>query len=325
MFESINTDTIDIKEILDLKKDAKVVMMSGHVRPDGDCVGACVAVKKYIEKVRPDLEVYAYLSVVPKVFSYMNAEDVITTTLPDKKADIFFALDLSSPDRMGDARAYFDDADLKVVMDHHVSNEGFGDVNVIDPHGSSACELLYHHMEKDYIDKKIAEALYTGIVTDTGGFCFPDTKKSTMIVAGELMEIGINFQEIIDSNLNNRTYTQSQLLGRALTESMFTFDRKCIFTTITMDMMNLYEAETEDIEGIVEELRATIGVEVAILLHQIGFKEYKVSLRSKDYVDVSKIAVFFGGGGHLRAAGVEMYGSHRDVLNNLLTELESQI
>ena len=102
-------------------------------------------------------------------------------------------------------------------------------------------------------------------------------------------------------------------------------DGKCIVATITRRMMEFYEAKTEDIEGIVDQLRITQGVEVAILLHEIGVQEYKVSLRSNDYIDVSKIASFFGGGGHVKAAGFTMRGSAHDVVNNITGHIESQM
>ncbi len=139
------------------------------------------------------------------------------------------------------------------------------------------------------------------------------------------MDKGIPFYDYIDKCMYEKTYTQIQLLGRTLLASMRVMDGKCIVAVITKRMMEFYGAKTEDIEGIIDQLRITKGVEVAVLLHEIGEQEYKVSMRSNDYIDVSKIAAFFGGGGHIRAAGCTMQGSMYDVVNNLTEHIEVQM
>ena len=140
-----------------------------------------------------------------------------------------------------------------------------------------------------------------------------------------LMEKGIPFWDYIDKCFYERTYTQAQLLGRTLLASMRVFDGKCIVATITRRMMEFYGAKTEDIEGIVDQLRITKGIEVAILLHETDEQCYKVSMRSNDYVDVGKVASYFNGGGHVKAAGCTMLGSIHDVINNLTEQLAFQM
>lgn len=139
------------------------------------------------------------------------------------------------------------------------------------------------------------------------------------------MEKGIPFWNYIDKCFYERTYTQAQLLGRTLLASMRVFDGKCIVATITRRMMEFYGAKTEDIEGIVDQLRITKGIEVAILLHETDEQCYKVSMRSNDYVDVGKVASYFNGGGHVKAAGCTMLGSIHDVINNLTEQLAFQM
>ncbi len=180
-------------------------------------------------------------------------------------------------------------------------------------------------MAEEDIDTRIAEALYIGIIFDSGVFRYSNTSKHTMEVAGALMQKGIPFWKYIDEYFYQRTYTQTQLLGRTLLGSMLILDGRCIVATITRRMMEFYEAETEDIDGIVDQLRITKGVEVAILLHEIGEQEYKVSLRSNQYVDVSKVAVYFSGGGHKKASGFTMRGSLHDVINNITPHIELQL
>lgn len=197
--------------------------------------------------------------------------------------------------------------------------------NFIDVSASSTCEVLYGMMDEKAIGKETAAALYIGIAFDTGVFRHSNTSKRTMEIAGKLMDKGIPFYDYIDKCMYEKTYTQIQLLGRTLLASMRVMDGKCIVAVITKRMMEFYGAKTEDIEGIIDQLRITKGVEVAVLLHEIGEQEYKVSMRSNDYIDVSKIAAFFGGGGHIRAAGCTMQGSMYDVVNNLTEHIEVQM
>ena len=190
---------------------------------------------------------------------------------------------------------------------------------------SSTCEVLFEMMANEEIDFDIASALYIGIIFDSGVFRYSNTSARTMEIAGNLMEKGIPFWNYIDKCFYQRTYTQTQLLGRTLLTSMRLMDKKCIVANITRRMMDFYGAKTEDIEGIIDQLRVTKGVEVAILLHETDEQEYKVSLRSNDYVDVGAIASYFGGGGHKKASGFTMRGSIHDVVNNITEQLERQM
>jgi len=196
---------------------------------------------------------------------------------------------------------------------------------VVVADASSTCEVLYDQLDDGKIDKAIAECLYTGIIHDTGVFKYSCTSAHTMEIAGKLMAKGIDFGAIIDNSFYKKTYIQNQILGRALLESITFFDGKCIFSAIRENEMKFYGVEGKDMDGIIDQLRLTEGVEVAIFLYQTGAQEFKVSLRSQYIVDVSKIAAFFGGGGHVRAAGCTMSGSIHDVINNLSLHIEKQL
>ena len=136
---------------------------------------------------------------------------------------------------------------------------------------------------------------------------------------------GVDFGSIIDDSFYRKTYIQNQILGRALLESITFLDGRCIFSAIRQNVMELYGVDGRDMDGIIDQLRLTEGVEAAIFLYQTGAQEYKVSLRSQSIVDVSKIAAFFGGGGHVRAAGCTMSGSIHDVINNLSLHIAKQL
>ena len=189
---------------------------------------------------------------------------------------------------------------------------------------------LYHKgvdtlkMCNEKIDKAVAECIYTGIIHDTGVFKYSCTSLHTMEIAGKMMQMGIDYSDIIDNSFYKKTYVQNQILGRALLESVLFYDKKCIFSSVTRDEMNFYGVTGKELGGIIEQLRLTEGVEVAIFLYETGDDEYKVSLRSKKEIDVSAIAVAFGGGGHVRAAGFLAKGTVHDIINRIGEMIEEQ-
>ena len=151
------------------------------------------------------------------------------------------------------------------------------------------------------------------------------TDAETMEIAGKLIAFGIPFGKIIDDSFYRKTYKQLQIMGRCLMESVRIMDGRCLFSIVRQNVMKLYEAKPSDLDGIIDEMRTTEGVEVAILLDEREPGEFKVSMRSNEIVDVSVIARYFGGGGHVRAAGCAIKGSAFDVINNLTGHIEKQL
>ena len=307
-------------------QNVKTVAIAGHIRPDGDCTGACLAVYCYIRENFPDIRTDVYLeSMNPNFLFLKGAKDVKTACTEDKTYDLFISLDVSERERLGDAGKYLDTAARSVCIDHHITNPGFAAQNWVDAKASSTCELVWESMEEERISKEIAEALYMGIVSDTGVFQYTNTTEKTMRIAGSLMAKGIDFSRIIEDTFYRKTYVQNQVLGRALLESILLLDGKIIVGRMRQKDMEFYGVGPSDLDGIVSQLRVTAGVEVAIFLYETGNHEYKVSLRSNGPVDVSAVCAYFGGGGHVKAAGCTMHGSLYDVVNNLTLHIEKQL
>ncbi len=306
--------------------DVKSVGIAGHIRPDGDCVGACMGLYLYLKANYPEIETDVYLEEPKAGFSFIRDLDQIRTEYDEtKKYDVFFILDTSEKNRIGVALSGYESAKRTVCIDHHISNKGFGEVNIIKPEISSASELLYTLLEKEKITKEAAAAIYTGIVHDTGVFQYSSTSPQTMRIAAELMEMGIDFSRIIDKSFYEKSYVQNQILGRCLMESILIMKGKVIVGYIRKRDMEFYGVEPKDLDGIVQQLRATKGVEVAIFIYEVKTQEFKVSLRSNGDVDVNGVASYFGGGGHVKAAGCTMQGSVYDVINNLTLPIEKQL
>lgn len=315
--------TIVLQDVL---KDKRRIAMGGHVRPDGDCVGSCMGLYLYLKEQFPQIHTDVYLEEVPEAYRMISGTDEVKTQIPEEETyDLFICLDCGDVKRLGFSEPLFEKAGETLCIDHHISNEAFADYNYIVPDASSTSELIFTLLEKEKISKAVAEALYMGIVHDTGVFQYSCTSPETMEIAAELMRKGINGSEIIEKTYYEKTYIQNQILGRALLESMLIMDKRCIVSVIRQRSMRFFQAQPTDLEGIVSQLRQTKGVKVAIFLHEIEPQKFKVSLRSKGAVDVSVIAKHFGGGGHVRAAGVTMSGSSHDVINNITARIALQL
>lgn len=307
-------------------EEAQTIGISGHRRPDGDCVGACLGLYNYIRDVYPDKDVTIYLESIKKEYQFLRYSDTLNHSFTDKKElDLFVALDCADEERLGDYGVYAKKAEKVFCVDHHISNKGFGDSCIIVPDASSTCEVLFDQFDYDKISQSCAEALYMGIVHDTGVFKHTNTTRKTMHIAGDLVAKGLNTSHIIDDTFYRKSYAQNQIMGRALIESIQLLGGKILFSIISKSMLKFYGVSGADLDGIIDQLRMTEGVECAILIYEIGLHKYKVSLRSNDYVDVSKVAAGFGGGGHIRAAGCTMMGLPRDVINNLTLPISKQM
>lgn len=299
--------------------------ISGHVRPDGDCVGSCLALAGYLKKALPGTDIKVYLEKPAEIFNIIAGFEDIVTDFPDEEIfDVYFALD-SDFDRTGDAEKYIASAKKRINIDHHVSNDGKGDINICRPDVGSVCEVLFELLDKERMDKDIAMALYIGIIHDTGVFQYSNTRPETLKIASYLIGFGFDFPRIIEETFYQKTYLQSQIMGRALMESIRFLDGRGIVSVIDQKVMDFYNVTSKDFEGIVNQLKNIKGVECAIFMYQTGVLEYKVSLRSTENVDVARVAAYFGGGGHMRAAGCTMKGTFHDCVNNLSLHIMEQL
>ncbi len=310
-----------------LLENIKTVGITGHIRPDGDCVGSTLGLYNYITENYPDISVDLYLGDFSESFGFLkNSGNIIHNYAGvENEYDLFFVMDCGDVDRIGDAAGMFNAAKKTVCIDHHITTRKFADENYVVSDASSTSELVFNILDKDKISRETAECIYLGIVHDTGVFQYSCTSSATMRAAGVLMDKGINFSKIVEETFYQKTSHQNQILGRALLESITFLHGRAIVSVIKKEIMKLYEVTPKDLDGIVNQLKLTKGIECAIFMYETATHQYKVSLRSTDKVDVSKIAAYFSGGGHVRAAGCTMNGNMYDVINNLSVKIEEQL
>lgn len=315
-----------IDNLLEEIGSPSTIGIAGHTRPDGDCIGAVLGMYTYLSNVYKDAKIKIFLEEPAGMYSFLKGFDSIDSTFAyPGQIDVFIALDCGDVDRLEGARKLFLGAKKSICIDHHVSNQGYGDVSHIVPDASSTCEILTYMFEDKYMDVDVAKALYTGIAHDTGVFRYSCTGPDTFIALSRLVKYGFDGSRITDETFYQKTYVQNQILGRSLLESILFMDGRCIASSIDRRAMDFYGVDPKDLEGIVNQLQVTKGVEVAIFMYETGTLEYKVSMRSNGKVDVAKVASYFGGGGHVRAAGCNMNGTFYDVLNNLSEHIEKQL
>ena len=301
------------------------VAILGHIRPDGDCVGSCLATWNYIRTWFPRIRADVYLEPIPNIFRFLQgAEQIKNCCDSEETYDLCIVQDCSDRERLGAAVKYYETAGQTICIDHHISNHGFAKINHVFPRASSTSELIFGLLEEDKITKEIAECIYVGMVHDTGVFQYSSTTPETMNIAGKLMAKGIDFTKIVDETFYTKTYNQNRIMGKALLESRLYLDGALIVGLITQEDMRAFEVLPKHLDGIVNQLRVTRDVEVAAFLYEIA-GGWKLSLRSNGRVNVSEIAVSFGGGGHVMAAGADMKEPPEEIIRLLCAGVKAQL
>ncbi len=302
------------------------VAILGHVHPDGDCVGSCLATWNYITAWYPKIQADVYLEPIPNIFRFLKGADQIHHNFESGQVyDLCIVQDCGDTKRLGEAVSYFETAKRTICIDHHISNDSFADENYIFPNASSTSELVFELMEEERITREIAECIYVGIVHDTGVFQYNSTSARTMNIAGKLMEKGIDFTRIIDETFYAKTYNQNRVLGKALMDSRLYLGGACIASVVTGKDMKEFDVQPKHLEGIVSQLRVTKDVEAAVFLYENEDGSFKVSMRSNGKVNVAEIAMKYGGGGHVLASGATMEGKPEEILEKLCKEIEKQV
>ncbi len=305
----------------------KTVAIAGHVRPDGDCVGSCMGLYNYIKSVYPDIEAQVYLEPIPEVYKFMaNTDTIKQADGVTEVYDLFVCLDCGDSRRLGASAAVFDNARHTLCVDHHMSDHDFAEDNYVFPKASSTCELLFELMDPDKVTKDVAACLYTGIVDDTGVFQYDGTSSKTMRIAGILIDKGIPFSKIIQKTFYEKTYKQNRIMAEALLSSKLYDDGRIIVTWLSKDTLDRYDVIASDTEGIVEALRSTKGVSVALFLHENNDGTYKGSLRASVDVNLVNVAKLYDGGGHTKAAGFTATGDpEHDIIPRLLDAIRKEL
>lgn len=314
-------------KLQELLAGTKRAAIFGHVRPDGDCVGSTLGLYNYMKENFPKIDTDIYLEEFAHSFRFLKNSDQVRPRYEEgTHYDTCIVMDCGDANRVGaNGASCMAQAEKTICMDHHISNKGFAQTDLIFPAASSTCEVLYERLEDEKISKATAECLYLGIAHDTGVFKFSCTGKRTLQIASGLIEKGVDFPRIINETYLSRTFAQTRVTGKVMMDCRLALDGRVVYGYLTKEDMDAYGVGTVEMDGIIDCLREVEGTEVAIFLYQNRDGAYKVSMRSQYFVDVSRITGAYGGGGHKRAAGCTVTGDPEKIVQELVEQVREQL
>ncbi len=321
--EPIDTCKRDMCAVL---KDAIRVGVFSHVSPDGDTLGSMLGIGLALKKMGKEVFFFNW-DPIPDNLLFLPGAEKIKNSLPEKWPDVLLFVDCADLQRVNLQTEDLPQTSTVLNLDHHVSNVRFAHYNWVDPQASATAELAYHlilGLETE-IDEEIATNLYTGIITDTGSFQYSNTHPCTHRIAADLLEKGIDVVRVHHLIYNQHPLAQLRLLSRALEGLQLLENGKLAVMTLNSQDFTNCGAKQEMSEGLINYAKSVAGVEVAVLLKEAAQDVVKVSLRSNLWLDVNKIALKFGGGGHYRAAGCTIHDSLSAARNHLIQAIEVEL
>jgi phosphoesterase RecJ-like protein len=303
----VRYDSGDWDDVVGILETATDVALACHVNPDGDAVGSLLAVSLGLRKLgaRTWPSWGTAPVVMPPAYAFLPGADSVVQPGDVPDAPVFVALDCGAADRLGDLEAKARSAPVLVNVDHHPGNGNFGTHNVVVTNASSTAELAARLLLDVgvEIDKDIATALYTGIVTDTGRFQYSNSTPETLRLAADLLELGVPAPEVAIEVFESAPYGFLKLTGRVLERAVLFEDERFIYSWVDRADLDETGVALDETEKLIDVIRATNVADVAAIFKQQRSGEYRVSLRSKGPVSVGALARERGGGGHELAAG----------------------
>ncbi len=308
-----------IEQIGKLIKENERFLVVSHKDPDGDAIGSSLAMYALLEEMGKTVYVENPTSPPPRLFAFLDDYAKIEPVTNSKDVDVVFILDTAEISRCGVDREFLKDKTV-VNIDHHKTNAGFGDINLIEPDASAVGCLLWDIFTRNGFDisRRVATYLYVSILTDTGSFRYGSTTPRAFEISADLLRRGVEPWHIAYNIYEMMEFNTLKLLGLVLNTLETYHNGKLAIVWITKEMFDSTGTTREDSEGFVNYARGVKGAEVGALIRQDGENYFKISLRSKDKIDVSRVAESFGGGGHKNAAGCEIHGTLEEVKNKLI-------
>ena len=313
-----------------IKSSNKIAILP-HVSADGDSIGSSLAICMSIKQMGKTCDVY-FEEPLQNRYDYMYSytgyyviDDELLSNIG--KYDLCIALDCGDKARLGIRSEIFDNADLTISVDHHISNTEFADINYVSSEWAATCEAVLKLINElgTKMNTEIATALYTGVYTDTGGFKFSNTSIDTHLAAAELLKYEVDTASIAQKVFDTITLGRLRLNAIVADKLEMFLNNRVALCYITKEDYDKCGATDEDADGISNYLRSIEGVEVGVFVKDVKDNQIKISLRSNNYADVAKIAQRFSGGGHVRAAGASINAAFSDIKDELIKALELEL
>lgn len=312
--------TVTDKIVQAIRNSQSVVLIS-HISPDGDTCACGLALLHALGKLGKSVTLCCE-NIPSGNLQTMAGCNRYTDRVPQEKFDLAIAVDCGDLGRLGIFAETFERARVSINIDHHGTNTRFGTYYLVQT-VSATCELIYGVIRaldavQPCMNATIAQLLYTGMVTDTGGFGFSSVTPQTFRIAAELLEYGFAAHLVYQRFMHAIAPNAFALRNRVLNQAKFFENGQIAMVVMTQDDFDATHTTSENTEGIIHMLRDVDGVRVAVSIAQVKEMQYKVSFRTDDSVNAAEIALIFGGGGHKNAAGCRLSGYLEDVKEKLL-------
>lgn len=304
-------------------------LVVSHIQPDGDAASSTYATGWILKQLGKSFTMINE-GAMPSKFSYLWGSDQVLDfgkEAPGKLYQTIISVDCADFSRMGRISTLFDDQAQLLNVDHHPTNDRFGSCHLIKPDAAATVQILYDlaiHM-KLVPNLEFGDCIYTGLLTDTGGFRYSNTSPEVLQIGATLLSLGVKGSIIAEQVLERVTYSQIVLLQKALSTLSFANDRKLAWLAVSLSDLELTGASSDDLDGLVNYPRNVEGVEVGMLFKEKAAGVIKVSLRSSGLVDVAAIAQSLGGGGHVRASGCTIQGTLEEAVAKMVQEVGNEL
>ena len=311
----------DLDDVVEALRLAPSVAVLAHIHPEGDAIGATLAATLSLREAGKIAAPYNADPLPPGLSSLPGAGEINREVPIRRPFACYLVLDTADLDRTGGLLEGRPSDAVVLNVDHHAGNRRFGNVNWVDPHASSAGEMVYRILRQGGlpIGKEVATNLYAAILTDTGGFRYGNTTPEALRAAARLVECGVAVEEVTAGLYWNRDSREWRLLGEVLTNLRVSEDGRISWIEVTLELLARVGLRHEAADDFIDYARAVQGVEIAVAFKEISPAEVRVSFRSRGANDVARVAKQFGGGGHRNAAGCTLHTSLAEARSRVLS------
>ena len=316
-----------LDKIIRAVKGSSTFAIGGHMRPDGDCIGSQLAMAYALKNLGKKVTVFNQDD-IPEKLAFLDPRNLLKGPVKGRHYDCVIVTDCASYERMGTICDSVSLRDLLINIDHHGSNSRYGDINWVDPKSASSGELVFQLFKQANwpITPPIADCLFTAISTDTGSFQYATTRPSTYLIAAELVKRGANLSRICEEVYQSYPLSRVKLQRHMYNSFKIIENNQIAYFWIRQADYKKTGAVPDETEGLIDHIRNIQGVKIACLFEEIEPELTRVSLRSKlPELDVSTIAVSFGGGGHLSAAGARIPGKQITIQRQVLAAVKKSL
>jgi len=316
-----------IDRIIEAIRESSTICVTGHIRPDGDCVGSQLGLTLALQNEGKKVTCWNE-DRIPQKYEFLDRDGILQKPKAGMEFDCVVATDAATFERLGSVCRHVANRKLLINIDHHESNTRYADLNWVSAREPSTGELIFRLLKiaKWPITKPIADCLFTAVSTDTGSFQYPSTRPGTYHVAGELVRRGADLAKICDEVYQSYPLSRARLLRHIYSHFHLTHQDQIAYFWLKQADYTRTGADSSESEGLIDHIRAIAPVVVACVFEEVEPELTRISLRSKsEKVNVNAIAAQFGGGGHPAAAGARIPGKPLAVQRRVIAAVRKAI